>query len=123
MRFSINGAAGLLFLIASCSSIAQGIQWKPVTSGNSQNNGSNYGGSTWTPIGSNSYGSNGESSYQSGGSTTYSNGSNSYNTGGVTTHSDGTRTWMVGETLYGETPDGRQYYCRMQGGQAVCKPR
>jgi len=81
------------------------------------------GAITWTPIGANVYGSDGGSGYQSGGSTVYSNGTSSYSTGDVTVHSDGTRTRLVGDTLYGQKPDGSQFYCRTQGGQAVCQPR
>lgn len=29
----------------------------------------------------------------------------------------------IGDTLYGQRPDGSQFYCRMQGSQTVCHPR
>lgn len=114
------------FVLASSvclSASAQNIGWTPVTSGNMQYGNQPQGSISWNPVGSNLYGSDGSSAYQSGGSTIYSNGSSSYNTGNVTVHSDGTRTHVVGDTLYGQNPNGTQFYCRMQGGQAVCHPR
>ena len=80
-------------------------------------------GSTFTPIGPMIFGTDGSSSYQSGGTTNYRDGRSAYGSGGVTVHSDGTRTQLIGETLFGERPDGSQFYCMRQGGQVTCKPR
>lgn len=78
---------------------------------------------SFTPIGPNTYGSDGSSSYRSGNTTINSNGTSSYSTGNITTHSDGTRSQAIGDTTYVTRPDGSQLYCRWQGSQAVCHPR
>lgn len=103
--------------------LAQSIGWTTVTPGNMQWGAAPSTGATFTPIGPMVYGSDGSSSYQSGGTTNQSDGRSAYGTGGATVHSDGTRTQLIGETLFGERPDGSQFYCRRQSGQVVCKPR
>jgi hypothetical protein len=115
-------AAGLLAL--ACNYVMAGpITWTPIGGGSSAADDDDFQPKTYTPIGDILFGSDGSKGYRSGDTSVGDDGTSSRQSGNVVTQSDGTLTQVIGNTLYGQKPDGTQFYCRMQGGQAACYPR
>jgi hypothetical protein len=106
-------ALALAATLTSNSVVAGGIGWTPVTPGNMQWGQQSSGITTYRQIGPYSYGSDGSTSYNGGGSTPESN---------ISVDSDGNRYQRMGDMTHVETPDGRKFWCRMQGTEAVCRP-
>lgn len=115
--------AALLATTLICSAAAAApITWTPVTGGNmpAPQSGSSI---TFMPLGQTSYGSDGSTATTVGPTTIRSNGTSSYNSGDLSTHSDGTITQRIGDTVYGQRPDGSQFYCTKPADQVICRPR
>jgi hypothetical protein len=110
----------LVALAVQCAT-AGPITWTPIRGGSSDE--ADDQPKIYTPIGNSTFGSDGSSGYRSGQSSVDSTGNSSYTSGNITIHSDGTRTTVIGDTMYGQKPDGSQFYCRLQGAQTVCYPR
>lgn len=112
----------LLFGLVLCISAGAQVRWNNVQSGNNQ--------ITFTPpnisftdIGANTYGSNGNRSQQNGDSSVSTGGITSRRNSNNTTYSDGSHSTLIGDTEFITRPDGSKIYCSRTGGQVLCRPQ
>lgn len=119
---SIRSYAVLFSMASLCASATAQIGWNPIPS-TVQPTPFNPPSISFTPIGSTFHGSDGSAGVGVGNTTIYNDGRSAYSTGDITTHSDGTMTREIGEIIYGQRPDGSQFYCTKVAEQTICRSR